>query len=36
LPLPREIEDAWKAALGTSSMPSTPAAKPAAKPAGKG
>ena len=32
LPLPKEIEDAWKAASGTS----TPAAKPAVKPAGKG
>lgn len=33
LPLPKEIEDAWKAATGSS----TPApAKPAAKPAGKG
>jgi Skp family chaperone for outer membrane proteins len=36
LPLPKEIEDAWKAASGTSSMPAAPAAKPAAKPAGKG
>jgi len=35
LPLPKEIEDAWKAASGSGSTP--PAAKPAAaKPAGKG
>ena len=35
LPLPKEIEDAWKAAGGSGSTP--PAAKPAAaKPAGKG
>jgi len=33
LPLPKEIEDAWKAASGSSS---TTPAKPAAKPAGKG
>jgi Skp family chaperone for outer membrane proteins len=32
LPLPKEIEDAWKAASGSSAAP----AKPAAKPAGKG
>ena len=32
LTLPKEIEDAWKAASGSSSAP----AKPAAKPAGKG
>jgi Skp family chaperone for outer membrane proteins len=32
LPLPKEIEDAWKAATGSSATP----AKPAAKPAGKG
>ena len=32
LPVPKEIEDAWKAALGSSNTP----AKPAAKPAGKG
>lgn len=33
LPLPKEIEDAWKAATGSST---TTPAKPAAKPAGKG
>ncbi|BDQ12605.1 OmpH/Skp family outer membrane protein [Sediminibacterium sp. TEGAF015] len=33
LPLPKEIEDAWKAASGSST---TTPAKPAAKPAGKG
>ncbi|MBT9484242.1 OmpH family outer membrane protein [Sediminibacterium sp.] len=32
LPLPKDIEDAWKAAAGSGSAP----AKPAAKPAGKG
>jgi len=32
LPLPKDIEDAWKAASGSGSTP----AKPAAKPAGKG
>lgn len=32
LPLPKDIEDAWKAASGSSSAP----AKPATKPAGKG
>lgn len=34
LPLPKEIEDAWKAASGSSSTPAP--AKPAVKPAGKG
>ncbi len=35
LPLPKEIEDAWKAAGGTLNNSSNPA-KPAVKPAGKG
>jgi Skp family chaperone for outer membrane proteins len=34
LALPKEIEDAWKAASGSSAAPTKPAAKP--KPAGKG
>jgi len=34
LPLPKEIEDAWRAASGGGSTP--PAAKPAVKPSGKG
>ncbi len=36
LPLPKEIEDAWKVASGGSSAPAKSATKPAAKPTGKG